>query len=195
MLTVGFQPKEICQESSSCIGSSFVSHFSFLFIFRSASCSVLHVTTFKSQGCSLLLHAKWAGGVEPTHLENPITRAQLQSLPVSPLGPTDGAGAREFHVGQPEALKRSSVIFKGKSFAGNNSATIEADLGPGASVIRHFFHLGLNHPTYHIAFRGWFTKLLSCWTWQRLQLLYLCVSKVWSSGWYLLGPQYYTIQA
>ena len=26
------------------------------------------------------------------------------------------------------------------------------------------------------------SRLLSCWTWQRLQLLYLCVSKVWSSG-------------
>lgn len=80
-------------------------------------------------------------------MENPINRAQPRSLPVSPLGPTDAAGAREFQVGQPEALKCSSVIFKGKSFAGNNSATIEADLGPGASVIRHFFHLGLNHPS------------------------------------------------
>ena len=152
----------------SCTGSSFASHFSFLFILRSAPWSVLHVTTFKSQGCSLLLHAKWAEGAEPTHLENPINRAQLPSISLSPLGPADGAGKREFQVGQPEALKCSSVIFKGKSFAGNNSATIEADLGPGASVICHFFHLGLNHPAYHVAFRGWFTKLLSCWTWQRL---------------------------
>lgn len=179
----------------SCTGSSFASHFSFLFILSSASCSVLHVTTFKSQGCSLLLRAKWAGGVEPTHLENPINRAQLRSCPASPLGPTDGAGGREFQVGQPEALKCSSVIFKGKSFAGNNSATIEARLGPEASVIRHFFHLGLNHPTYHIAFGDGLQSCSPAGPGRGYSFLYLCVSKVWSSGWYLLGPQYCTIHA
>ena len=59
MLTVGFQPKEIPQESSRIeLSHHLPPILSFLCILASASGTTLHVTTFTSHRCSLLLHAK-----------------------------------------------------------------------------------------------------------------------------------------